>query len=433
MDSDPYSPYFLAVAICFYLFSVLFSIIKIVFTSYDKSAVSPDQERLRAYGTKIETILEDRLGFASIVSFGHTFSNVGFGLTIYQYILPWYSESGWFMPLAVAYAIAVIILTLCAYFMPRAFARRFGLALLPFAYNSFALVNWLFKPIVVPMVWIYGLLLKVLKYDERFAFLSAEEQSRLQEHGGEPEQRLDEEEREMIHSIFELGETTVEEIMVPRVDIKGLALDTDLETVLNRVREEGHSRLPVFKDTIDSIVGMLYVKDVLSWLSQHEPEEWNLQALIKRVHFVPGQKKIDDLMAEFKAKHLHISVVVDEYGGTAGLVTMEDILEEIVGDIQDEYDNEEKAVVVIGENVFLVDPQIDLYDLNEELDIHLDTEDIEYNTLGGLIYHEHGDIPKVNTIVDYNGLHITVLEMDNQRIQRAKVEVTRQKQVENAS
>jgi CBS domain containing-hemolysin-like protein len=193
------------------------------------------------------------------------------------------------------------------------------------------------------------------------------------------------------------------------------------------INEEAHSRIPVFKGTIDTIVGILYTKDVLSWISQHTPEEWTLETLIKKPHFVPAGKKIDDLLAELKNKQVHLAIVVDEYGGTAGIVTMEDILEEIVGEIQDEYDREEEPIVKISENSFLVDPQIDLHDLEEELGIALDLEEADYNTLGGLIYHEYGDVPTENTTIEHNGMKIVILKMDNQRIEKVQVDVIRQK------
>jgi len=264
-------------------------------------------------------------------------------------------------------------------------------------------------------------LLGFFKYDKKLAFLSDEDKARITEEGDK--EALDDEEKEMIQSIFDLGDTTAEEIMVPRIDIIGISDKATLPEVLIIIRDEGHSRFPVYEETIDSITGVLYAKDILSWLAEHEPSEWHMQTLIKRAHFVPVGKPVNDLMREFKQKHLHMAVVVDEYGGTAGLVTMEDILEEIVGDIQDEYDEEELEIVQVSENVYIVDPHIDLQDLNEELGSSLETEDIEYTTLGGLIYHEYGDMPAEGSHFEYEGLRLTVLKMDNQRIEKVKVEL----------
>jgi CBS domain containing-hemolysin-like protein len=259
-----------------------------------------------------------------------------------------------------------------------------------------------------------------MKYDEKFAFLPEEDKARIA--SSDDTEALNEEEREMISSILDLSETTVDKIMVPRIDVIALDINSDLQTVFKLIKNEGHSRIPVYKETVDQITGILYTKDILSWLAEHKPEEWNLPLLVKKCHYVPAGKKINDLMKEFKLKHLHLAVIVDEYGGTAGIVTMEDILEEIVGDIQDEYDEEEKEVVRLDSNVYLIDPHIDLHDLNEELDLSID-EEADYNTLGGLIYHEYGDVPLENTSFEYSGLRITILKMDNQRIEKVKIEV----------
>jgi len=225
----------------------------------------------------------------------------------------------------------------------------------------------------------------------------------------------------MIHSIFELGETTVKEIMVPRIDVKGLDIQTNFSTTLKTVSSWGHSRIPVYEENIDSIIGILYAKDLLEWVERPSPQEWALSSMIKKPHFVPLGKPVDEMLKEFKQKHIHIAIVVDEYGGTAGLVTMEDILEEIVGEIHDEYDTEINPIVKTGDSTYLIDPHLDLHDLTEELNIALDVDDAEYNTLSGLIYHEYGDIPQKNTEFNYKGLHIKVMEMDNQRIEKVQV------------
>jgi CBS domain containing-hemolysin-like protein len=260
-----------------------------------------------------------------------------------------------------------------------------------------------------------------LKYNDKLAFLTDEEQARISE--DDDSEALDEEEKEMIRSIFDLGETTVDEIMVPRIDIKALPITTDLQSVLKMVREENHSRIPVYKETIDSIIGVLYTKDIISWLAEHSLEQWDLSKIIKKAHYVPVGKKVNDLMRELKLTHIHLAIVVDEYGGTAGIVTMEDILEEIVGDIQDEYDEEEQEIITLSENTFLVDPHIDLYDLNQELDLDLEVKDSYYNTLSGLIYHEYGDVPQEGTLLEMENVKITIMEMDNQRITKVKLEI----------
>jgi CBS domain containing-hemolysin-like protein len=270
-----------------------------------------------------------------------------------------------------------------------------------------------------------------MKYNERLAFLTDEEKARITE--TDDSEALDEEEREMIRSIFDLGETTVDEIMVPRIDIKALPINSDLDSVLKMVREESHSRIPVFKETIDSIIGILYTKDIISWLSEHKPEEWNLSNIIKKPHYVPVGKKVNDLMGEFKLKRIHIAIVVDEYGGTAGVVTMEDILEEIVGDIQDEYDEEEQEIIKLSESTYMVDPHIDLYDLNEKLKLNLELKDSYYNTLSGLIYHEFGDVPQEGTHLELENVKMTITKMDNQRIAKVKIDVSASARKESES
>ncbi|HEX2976955.1 MAG TPA: hemolysin family protein, partial [Bacteroidales bacterium] len=285
----------------------------------------------------------------------------------------------------------------------------------------YKIFNLILYPVAALFTSIHRLFLKIFKYNERLDFLTDDEKSRITETNDS--EALDEEEKEMIRSIFDLGDTTVDEIMVPRIDIKALSIDTDLESVLKLIREEGHSRIPVYKETIDSIIGILYAKDIISWIYEHDGEKWDLNNVIKKAHYVPVGKKVNDLMREFKKKHIHQAIVVDEYGGTAGVVTMEDILEEIVGDIQDEYDEEEQDIIKISDHAYLVDPHVDLDDLNQELHLDLEQKDSYYNTLSGLIYHEYGDVPQEGTLIELENVKISIIKMDNQRIAKVKIEV----------
>ncbi|MCL2182918.1 MAG: hemolysin family protein [Chitinispirillia bacterium] len=406
---------------CVFTLSAFFSAIKIIFSATEKSAAGADDERLRYYAPKIGAILKERARLSGTVAIGKTACNISFAAIAFEYHAALFPNAGpvqmWGIPIGISF----FALTLFSHYIPRAFALRFHSSYVIPSFYIYKLLSFL----LLPFSWLYyaiqSALLSILKYDEKLAFLSEEDKARITA-GDDHTEALNEEEREMIRSIFDLSETTVDEIMVPRIKITGAEINADLHTVLTLIRDEGHSRFPVYKNTVDQIVGILYAKDILSWLSEHKPEEWHLPSLMKKCHYVPMGKKINDLMKEFKVKHLHLAVIVDEYGGTAGIATMEDILEEIVGDIQDEYDEEEKAVVQVNENTYLVTPHIELHDLNDELGISLD-EDADYNTLGGLIYHEYGDVPLEGTQFEHSGLRITVLKMDNQRIDKVKVEV----------
>ncbi|MBD3319587.1 MAG: DUF21 domain-containing protein [Chitinivibrionales bacterium] len=410
----------IGILICFAV-SAFFSVVKIIFSATDKQAIDADDDHLRSLVSKIESIKENRDMLIATVSTGKTFANTGFVLFCFCLTSTAAGDLCGASRLGIAFGVSVTVLSLFAYVLPRAIALCYYSPFVAITYRIYSFLSWILLPFSSTVSGLLKLLLRIFHFDERFAFLSKEEKSRMK--GTDTtEEPLDEEEKEMIHSIFEFGETSVREIMVPRIDIEGLDITSDYMTTLKTIKECGHSRIPVYNESIDTIVGILFAKDILGWASENSPSSWNLSTLIKKAHFVPVGKKIDDLMRELKRKHMHMAIVVDEYGGTAGIVTLEDILEEIVGEIQDEYDEDENPIVQISENVFHVDPHLDLHDLQEEIDYHLDLEDAEFNTLGGLIYHEHGDVPRENTTIEFQGLRIQVLKMDNQKILKVEVE-----------
>ena len=419
MESDPSVTFLIVCLVITFLLSSFFAIVKIVFNSVNNSQVSTDEGYLKAYGERIENLLERQPQFANIVTIGRVFSSTLFSITVFLLFRIIFPENRLYTITAISFAVSSATLILFTNEIPRAFALRFYRGYLPYCYIIYRMTSWFLLPFSALSHGLHKWLLSLLKYDKKFSFLTEEEQARIIE----DTESLNEEEKEMIRSIFDFGETTVDQIMVPRIDIKGLESDCDLHTILKMIREEGHSRIPVYKDTIDSIAGILYSKDILSWLSENKADDFNLSGLLKKPHFVPAGKKVNDLMREFKKKHIHIAIVVDEYGGTAGLVTMEDILEEIVGDIQDEYDEEEREVIQLSETEYLIDPHTDIHDLNDDLNLKLDLENVDYNTLGGLIYHEYGDVPQENTSFEHNGIKITILKMDNQRIEKVKLEL----------
>jgi putative hemolysin len=253
------------------------------------------------------------------------------------------------------------------------------------------------------------------------AAISAEELRLIVERGGE-QGVLEAEEEQMINAVIELGERRVHEVMVPRVAMAALPDDASLEQAIDLVVEVGHSRIPVFHDTIDEIVGILYAKDLLPFLKPDSGPRAGLRKLLRPPVLVPESMTVDDLLHEFQRRKVHIAIVLDEYGGTAGLVSIEDLLEEIVGEIQDEYDVEEPMVDRLSDHEARVDGRADVDELLELFDLDLKLEDAEeYDTVGGLIYHRVGGVPQPGDVIDVDGLRLTVESTDGRRVGKVLV------------
>ena len=261
--------------------------------------------------------------------------------------------------------------------------------------------------------------------DEAQGVMSTEELKILVERGGE-QGILEAEEEQMIHAVIELGDQRIHEVMVPRIAMVSLAANASMEQAIDTVIEEGHSRIPVYEKTIDEIIGILYAKDLLPFLKGTADERPSLRSLLRTPVFVPESMSVDDLLHEFQRRKVHIAIVLDEYGGTAGLVTIEDLLEEIVGEIQDEYDEEEPMIVQLSDDEARVDGRADIDDLGELFDVDLALEDEdEYDTVGGLVYHRIGGVPKPGDQIKVDGLTLTVETTDGRRV--GKVLVVRER------
>ena len=253
---------------------------------------------------------------------------------------------------------------------------------------------------------------------DEHVFLS-EEGLRLLIDVGDEEPILDSE-KEMIENILEMDETVAREVMVPRIDVVAMEVQTSLRDALNVVIEAGHSRIPVFEENIDRIVGFLYAKDLLHCFQENR-DDMPISTLLRPVYFVPESKKVNALLREMQKRRVHVAMVVDEYGGTAGLVTIEDIIEEIFGEIQDEYDEEEDIFVEsIDDGKYLLNARYDLYSLSKLLDIEVSQEDAD--TLGGLLYSVLGHVPDQGESVDVAGWRFTVLSLDGRRIDQVRAE-----------
>jgi putative hemolysin len=233
---------------------------------------------------------------------------------------------------------------------------------------------------------------------------------------------LEQEERKMIYSIFKLADTLAREIMIPRIDITALDVQTPYDQAVDNLLKSGYSRVPVYKETIDNVLGVLYTKDLLRVWRQNDQLK-SLRDLLRPAYFIPEAKKVDQLLAEMQAQRVHMAVVVDEYGGVAGLVTLEDIVEEIVGEIQDEFDQaEELPYEEIGEGEYLFQGKIGLDDFNEIMDSHLPSDEAE--TLGGFIYNQVGRVPANGEIIHVGNLLLTVTQVSGRRIRKVRAQWT---------
>ncbi len=239
---------------------------------------------------------------------------------------------------------------------------------------------------------------------------------------GEETGVIEEAQKDMINNIFEFGDITAEDIMTPRTDVEALDVEDTVFDALRISVEHGFSRIPVYEDDIDHVKGVLYVKDLLPFVGKPLPDDLTIASLMRQAYFVPGTKNCQDLFAEMTEKHIQLAMVVDEYGGLAGIVSMEDLLESIVGSIQDEYDNEEEEIVQTGDNSFEVDGSLSIEEVSNLVGVTLPEGD--YDTLAGFLICELGRIPDPdeNASLIYGDLEFVILSMDERRIETVHIQ-----------
>ncbi len=245
---------------------------------------------------------------------------------------------------------------------------------------------------------------------------------------GEEKGVIEEAQSEMVSNIFEFDDITVSELMTHRTDIVAVEIGDDIKDVLKLAEETGRSRIAVYEDDIDSIRGVVYVKDLIAYVGKSVPKSVTVKSLTRPALYIPESKKADDAFKEMCESRIQIAVVVDEYGGTAGLITLEDLIESIVGDIQDEYDDEEDDVIQVDEGIYNFEGDCDIEDAEESLNINLPEGD--YDTLAGFFLNLTGDIPKVNDSVKYKNLTLTIKDMDENKIEKIEVKVEAESQKE---
>ena len=431
------------------LFLIVLTFLEAIFVAAEIALVSIRRSRVeqmvdegRPGARRVQRLLQDPGRFLAVSQLGLTF--IGFLASAYAAVSLSQTLAGLFvsfgMEAGTADSVALVIVTVIlalftivfAELVPKTLAlahpERFALTLS----GPLDVLGRILAPVVALLTGITRAVTRLIGVDiSAEAQITAEELRLIVERGGE-QGILEAEEEQMINAVIELGDRRLHEVMVPRIAIVALPASSTFDEAVDRIIEEGHSRLPVYETSVDEVVGILYAKDLLPFLKSSADARPNMRTMLRTPVFVPESMTIDDLLHEFQRRKVHIAIVLDEYGGTAGLVTIEDLLEEIVGEIQDEYDVEEPLIEMLDDHSARVDGRSSVDDLLDLWDSKLQLEDEdEYDTVGGLVYHRIGGIPQPGDEVRLDGLRLTVETTDGRRV--GKVLVVRERDVNDQS
>jgi putative hemolysin len=324
------------------------------------------------------------------------------------------------------FVLAAVLVYVCNHWGTSLLAKAYAPSLGGFAIQAYRVYAWLLMGRVGRTVYALNeSLLRRLGYESRLDFLGKADNGHPDQEGENPDRSgLEEEEKAMIRSIFDLRETQAKEVMTPRVDVVALEIGTGYREVMNLITHEKYSRIPVYEENLDNVKGILHIMGLMG-LSEEAEASFNLADHIRPAYFVPRTKKIGELLREFRLKQVHMAIVVDEYGGVSGLVTLEDVLEEIVGEIHDEDEVEVKRIRPEGEGVYAVDPVVSLSDLKEELgiDLHPDEDEVDIDTVGGFILYIHGQVPAEGDVIQHGNISFEILEMDGNKIEHVRMTI----------
>ena len=411
---DPGSSILLILFVVFILLTAFVAAAEAVLASINRARLRVLLERGVSRARAIQSIVEaphrsltalvilDNLGLAAAAAVGAL----------------WLAQltAGW--ALAVDIALLALVVFLATEIIPKAIAARWPEAVAAFVAGPVDLLATILSPLIGLLIALRATVPATTdEAEEESSVVMTEEELRLLVDAPGAE-RIDQDEKKMIAGIFELSEMVAREVMVPRIDIVALDVETPAHRAIDLFVECGHSRLPVYEDSIDNIIGVLYIKDLVKFFRDGQLDR-PVREMLRPAHFIPETKRVDELLADLQASKVHIAIVVDEYGGTAGLVTIEDLLEEIVGEIQDEYDLEGPSMERINDHEVIFDARVDIDDVNRLLGLDLPSE--ETDTLGGLIYSQLGKVPVAGDEVRLDGVSLTVLSVARRRIERVKV------------
>lgn len=400
--------------------SAIFSSAETAFLSTNKIRLRNLQEDGEKKAGLVLDLLENQNRLISTLLVGNNIVNISSSALATKMATDYFGDAG----VGIATGIMTLLVLVFGEVVPKNLAAAHAEGWAMFVAPFIKLISVILTPLVFLLTKLSDTVVRFSKKNEEEDPTITEDEFKILVNVGQEEGVFDESETEMINSIMEFDETYVKAIMVPRIDIVAVDVDDSINDALRLIIDGGHSRIPAYEESIDNIVGILYAKDIFEHLNANF-DELKVKELIRDAYYIPETKKVSDLLNELRLKKVHMAIILDEYGGTNGLVTIEDLIEEIIGDIQDEYDAEEDLIVMHSDNQLVADARAPIGDVEEAFDMELDEEileDSEADTIGGLAFEHLGGIPEVNDEVTVGRFLIRIINVSGRRI--TKVEVT---------
>ncbi|PNU20054.1 transporter [Geothermobacter hydrogeniphilus] len=395
-----------------FLLSAFFSGSETALTAIDRLRVRYLVEKKRPGAERLESLLSNPERLLSAILIGNNLVNIAASVFATTLFIAWFDKHGELATILILTPLLLLFAEVC----PKTYAARYPEKVCFLVLRPILLVMLLLFPLVTLVSFLSGLLTRVMPGEEERPLISEDEIRTMISVGGE-EGVVAKEQHRMLHGVFELSQIRVRDVMIPRTEVVGIELDTPFDKVLEAVQQARHSRFPVFDGELDNIIGIIHSKEILNYV--HRPDEFSLRKLARAPYFVPESKQIETLLQSFRRRRIHLAVVVDEYGGVEGIVTLEDVVEEIVGEIQDEYDAEEVLFREIEPDRFLVDGSASIRTVNRRFG--LDLSETHATTLAGFVLRTLGSIPRPGESCRADGVTFVVRKMEERRIEEIEM------------
>lgn len=398
-----------------FLFSAFFSGSETALTALDRHRLNFLVEKNRPGANRLVNLLARPDRLLSAILIGNNIVNIAASVFATAMFIQLYGEQGELMTILIMTPVLLIFSEVC----PKTYAAQNPERVSFWVLRPILLVMWLLTPLIWLVTGISSLLTRLFQSEMNRQLISEDEIKSIIS-TGEQDGVVAEEQRRMLHGVFELSQSRVRDLMVPRTEVVGIEASMAFPEILTLVQSARHSRFPVYNESLDNIVGIVHSKDILNFVNR--PDDFVIADVARQPYFVPESKRVELLLQSFRERKVHLAIVVDEYGGIEGIVTLEDVIEEVFGDIEDEYDVEEALIRELGAGRYLVDGSLTVRDINNRFGLKLSEEHV--TTLAGYVLQALGTIPGEGEACSIDGLRLIVRKMDGQRVETVELDLS---------